>query len=114
MNWQQRECLRALETAAAKLEGFPGDYVIHEGMPPKAHLIRRDKSGILEFYTHKVRSTGNLHIRVRSQGVVPKGWAMHALALVQVGDCNFQFPEDRTTEDQAKVLATKWQGRKAK
>lgn len=54
----------------------------------------------LIFYPHKVRTTGNVHVRVRSVGSNAQLLRRAIFALAE-NSCTFQYPMDRVLHDAA-------------
>lgn len=58
----------------------------------------------LIFYPHKVRTTGNVHIRVRSVGD-NQALLRKAIFALAENSCTFQYPMDRALHNQAVTAA---------
>jgi len=65
----------------------------------------------LIFYPHKVKSTGNVHIRVRSSGKTDTDILRKAIFALAENSCTFQYPMDRKMHNEAVMESLRKYGR---
>lgn len=61
----------------------------------------------LIFYPHQVRTTGNVHIRVRSSPTSDQKLVRRAIFLLAENSCRFQYPMDVALHNEAVSAALK-------